>query len=55
MSKCRGCGVLLQDASPLELGYTMDIQSYLCERCFRLKHYGEYRNVSLTNDDYKKG
>lgn len=54
MSKCRGCGVLLQDSSPLELGYTMDIQSYLCERCFRLKYYGEYRNVSLTNDDYKK-
>ena len=31
MSKCRGCGVLLQDSSPLELGYTMDIQSHLCD------------------------
>ena len=54
MSKCNGCGVLLQNSFPTEIGYTADIHTSLCERCFRLKHYGEYRSVSLTNNDYEK-
>lgn len=54
MSKCSGCGVLLQDSFPMEIGYTADIHTNLCERCFRLKHYGEYKSVSLTNNDYEK-
>ena len=54
MNKCNGCGVLLQNSFPTEIGYTSDIHTSLCERCFRLKHYGEYRSVSLTNNDYEK-
>lgn len=54
MSKCKGCGILLQDTSPLKVGYTMNMESLFCERCFRLKHYGEYQGVSLNNLDYEK-
>lgn len=54
MTKCRGCGIELQDKDINELGYTEDINSFLCKRCFRLTNYGEYKEVSLTNVDYKK-
>ena len=54
MNKCEGCGVVLQDVNKEELGYTSNLENTICERCFRLKNYGEYRVVSLNNDDYKE-
>lgn len=54
MNKCCGCGVVLQDRAKDGLGYTRDMGSLLCERCFRLRHYGEYKSVSLNNLDYRK-
>lgn len=49
---CKGCGVRLQDNNVLLEGYTNDISSDLCRRCFRLKNYGEYEIVTKSNDEY---
>lgn len=53
MSKCLGCGITLQTENPDFLGYTTNIESKICTRCFRIKHYGEYKEVLLTNKDYQ--
>ena len=42
--KCFGCGNTLDD------NYDKD----LCERCFRLKYYGEYQITNKSNIDYFK-
>ena len=52
IKRCTGCGVLLQVEDPQKEGYTEDINKELCTRCFKLKNYGEYKQVSLTNQDY---
>ena len=54
MTKCIGCGINLQTTSQEELGYTTNIEKKLCERCFKLKNYGKYQSVVLTNNDYLK-
>lgn len=54
MTRCKGCGITLQDKDKNGLGYVEDINSDICRRCFRLSHYGEYKTVSLDNSDYKK-
>lgn len=54
MIKCSGCGVELQDKNKDLLGYTTDIKTGLCMRCFRLFNYGEYKDVSMGNSDYLK-
>lgn len=41
--KCLGCGVELQDENMLLDGYTVNLENDLCQRCFRLKNYGEYQ------------
>ena len=50
MSKCHGCGINLQNEFPLELGYTKNLDSSLCERCFRIKHYNDYKRVIKDNN-----
>ncbi len=50
--KCLGCGVLLQDENILQDGYTTSLENDLCQRCFRLKNYGEYTKVTKSNDEY---
>ncbi len=50
--KCRGCGIVLQDENVLLDGYTTNLENDLCQRCFKMKHYGEYQIVSKTNDEY---
>ena len=54
MSRCSGCGIKLQTENSQELGYIKNPENKICERCFRLKNYGEYKNVSLDNQDYQK-
>lgn len=54
MSKCVGCGIKLQTEDKESLGYTTDIEKNICERCFRIKHYSDYKAVSLNNQDYKE-
>ena len=52
IKRCSGCGIILQEEEPQTEGYTEDINKELCTRCFKLKNYGEYKQVSLTNQDY---
>ncbi len=50
--KCIGCGAFLQTERKEEIGYTNHLESSLCERCFRIKHYGEYKMVLKENKDF---
>ena len=52
--KCSGCGVLLQNDNIDKEGYVDDLNKDICERCFKLKYYGEYKKVTLDNKDYQK-
>ena len=54
MNKCHGCGVILQNTDASALGYTTNLENEICERCFKLKNYGQYSQVTLTNADYLK-
>ena len=50
MNKCSGCGIALQDKDLDALGFTKNIDSELCERCFRIKHYNDYKRVIKDNN-----
>lgn len=52
--KCLGCGVELQEENVLQEGYTTTLENDICQRCFRLKNYGEYQSITKTNEDYLK-
>ena len=57
---CIGCGAKIQTEHPNELGYTpqtalekgLENGEVYCQRCFRLRHYNEIQDVSLTDDDF---
>jgi 30S ribosome assembly GTPase len=55
---CMGCGVKIQTEDSNELGYApasaLEKEMIICQRCFRLKHYNEVQDVSLTDDDFLK-
>ncbi|UCZ54458.1 ribosome biogenesis GTPase YqeH [Bacillus shivajii] len=55
---CSGCGVKVQTEDKNEIGYTpksaLERDVVICQRCFRLKHYNEVQDVSLTDDDFLK-
>lgn len=51
--KCLGCGAIFQNTSSNMDGYVKDPETaVLCERCFRIKHYSEYKQVVKTNQDF---
>ena len=50
--RCLGCGVILQDANLLQEGYTTNLENDYCQRCFRMKNYGEYQVVTKSNEEY---
>ncbi len=52
MSKCIGCGIELQNNDKTKIGYTTNIEKSLCERCFRIENYGEYKKVTKDNNEY---
>ena len=52
MLKCNGCGVELQDKDKDLLGYTKNLNNDLCERCFRIINYNDYKFVVKDNNDY---
>lgn len=54
IKKCLGCGITLQNNDATKEGYAIKVDDNLCERCFRLKNYGEYKSVTLNNEDYIK-
>ena len=49
---CIGCGIKLQDESKSIDGYVENIDYDICERCFKIKNYGEYKDSSKTNIDF---
>ena len=49
---CIGCGILLQDENVLQEGYTTSLDNDICQRCFRMKNYGEYQVVTKSADEY---
>jgi ribosome biogenesis GTPase YqeH len=57
---CIGCGSLIQTNFIDKQGYTLsailkenlETGEVYCQRCFRLRHYNEIQNVSLTYDDF---
>lgn len=51
-NKCSGCGVLLQNENMLQEGYVLNLEDELCQRCFRMKNYGEYQVVAKSNEEY---
>ena len=52
MFKCNGCGVVLQDKDNNELGYTINLDNDLCERCFKIRNYNDYKFVIKDNNDF---
>lgn len=50
--KCSGCGVVLQEDNLLQEGYTTSLSNDICQRCFRMKNYGEYQVVTKNNSEY---
>lgn len=51
MNKCIGCGAILNSDKNQE-GYTTNINGNLCERCFRIRNYNEYKTIIKDNSDY---
>ena len=49
MTRCLGCGIELQTEDSNKIGYTKKKDSLLCERCFRIQNYNEYKLVKLEN------
>ena len=50
--KCLGCGAILQNVNPDLEGYTVNIDKDICERCFRIKNYGDYKRVEKDNTNF---
>lgn len=54
MNKCFGCGINLQNTDTSKQGYVTDLNKNLCERCFRIKNYNDYKPVIKANEEYFK-
>lgn len=55
--RCYGCGAILQDTDPQEVGYVPPEkfesgEETLCERCYKLRHYSTYKKSPDFNIDY---
>lgn len=53
--KCLGCGSILQHIDIDGDGYIEKknySKSEICERCFRIRNYGEYKQVAKTNKEF---
>ncbi len=55
---CAGCGVAIQTEDTKAPGYApksaLDREMVICQRCFKLKHYNQIQDVSLSDDDFVK-
>ena len=54
MNKCEGCGSVLQSIDSSQEGYIRENakNNNLCERCFRIQHYNEYKRVEKNNQNF---
>ena len=50
--KCIGCGALLQTIDSSKEGFIRKEDSSLCERCFRIKNYGDYKVIAKDNEEF---
>ncbi len=54
--KCLGCGAFFQCEDKNKEGYIKKEKistALICERCFRIKNYGEYKIIKKDNKEYK--
>lgn len=51
--KCGGCGAELQIDKPNEIGYANKLDAKLCQRCFKLKNYGEVIPYQISKENYQ--
>lgn len=55
--RCYGCGAILQCDDPNEVGYVpkekfASEEETLCERCYKLRHYSQYKDQGDISVDY---
>lgn len=58
--QCIGCGAMIQNVDPNQIGYLppsafekgKETGEFYCRRCFRLRHYNELQDLSLSEDDF---
>lgn len=56
LMKCKGCGAILQNKYPEQMGYVKEIKEEdktYCRRCFRLKHYNELPKIVASKENYE--
>ncbi len=59
IKKCIGCGIELQKENSEKQGFIPknvfeSRKEIYCQRCFKIKNYGEYLPVELKKEDYRK-
>lgn len=54
MNKCIGCGIELQNIDITKEGYIQNASDKLCQRCFKIRYYNEYKTTIKNNEDYLK-
>ena len=52
MNKFIGCGAVLQNTDSNSVGYFKNLDSRLCERCFKIRNYGEYISAIKDENDF---
>ena len=53
--KCLGCGAILQSSDINKDGYINEQNidnATTCERCYRISHYGDYKTIDKSNNDF---
>ena len=53
MTKCKGCGIELQNTDKDSVGYVVNLEQEYCQRCFRLSHYGDLSNFKTSHVNNK--
>lgn len=48
--QCQGCGIYLQTETVGGAGYARSLDHDLCQSCFRLRHYRDYKHVKADVD-----
>lgn len=51
MGQCKGCGIEIQSEFANEPGYAKSADHELCQSCFRLKHYRDFKRVKANVND----
>lgn len=52
IKKCLGCGVELQNQNKEAIGYITSLEKQICERCFRIQNYNEYKILTKDNEEF---